>query len=255
MFKSYFSRGLTLASAFTVSLFVCISAFAAPFTIDLIEPLGFACNSAAPPSGPGSLTCPVGTTPNQIQWVEDLTPVSELELISLTPVLVVPGAGPAQISRLRHSNKVIPTAFNYSIDIVSRVQVTDNDGGAVVSTTDGANPIRIQFTETGNNPPCTNPTPNATECDDFFEFSTDGLSPVNFSAGGIDYTMIFAVLPGAGAAFDGVIPNRVYTAENATSELFITAQIVANQVPEPMGIALFGLGLLGIGLSTRARKI
>ena len=134
---------------------------------------------------------------------------------------------------------------------MNTLEVKDENGGAIVLTNTGT--IKIKFTETDNTGPCVNPTPAGTICDDFFDFNVGGLAPLAFSSGGLNYQLIFGLETGMGTFFDGIRDDRIYTAEDATSMLFVTARIV--QVPEPMTLALLGLGLLGIGFTTRQRKM
>ncbi len=254
MFKTISTSGLAILGALTASLVLPMAASAAPFTLDNIEPKGFDCASASPPSAPpGGLSC-LPATPDHIEWVEGLNPVSSLDLVSLTTINGINAGDPAvRINKLTHTNIIIPRAFNYSIDIVNTIQVTDENGLAIVLT--DSNAVSIAFTETPNiGPPCANPNPAATICDDFFDFDAGDLAPVLFSSGGIDYQLIFGLEAGDGTIVDG---NRVYTAEGQISELFVTARIVAVDVPvpEPVTLALLGLGLLGIGFTTRQRKM
>ena len=252
MFRTISTSGLAILGALTASLVLPMAASAAPFTLDNIEPKGFDCASASA-TGPGALDCAAGT-PNHIEWVQGSAPVSSLDLLSLTTISGMNAGDPAvRINKLTHTNVIIPRAFNYSIDIVNTLQVTDENGGAIVLTDTGS--INIKFTETPNiGPPCANPNPAATICDDFFDFDVGGLAPVLFSSGGLNYQLIFGLQAGTGTIVDG---NRVYTAEGQSSELFVTARIVAVDVPvpEPMTLALLGLGLLGIGFITRQRKM
>ena len=253
MFKSISTSGLAILGAFTASLVLPMAASAAPFTLDNIEPKGFVCASASPAAGPGSLSC-LPDTPNHIEWVEGTSPRSSLDLLSLTTISGINAGDPAvRINKLTHNNVIIPRAFNYSIDIVNTLQVTDENGLAIVLT--DSNAINIAFTETVNTEPCVNPNPATTICDDFFDFDAGGLAPVLFSSGGINYQLIFGLETGNGAFFDGIRNNRIYTAEAQSSELFVTARIVAVDVPEPMTLALLGLGLLGIGFTARQRKM
>lgn len=253
MFKTISTSGLAILGALTASLVLPMAASAAPFTLNNIEPKGFDCASASPAPGPGSLSC-LPATPDHIEWRQGDTAVSSLDLLSLTTINGVnAGDAPVRINSLTHNNFPIPRVFNYSIDIVNTLEVTDEDGNAVVLT--DTNAIKIAFTETPNRlpaGPCPNGNPAASFCDDFFDFDASGLAPLTFSSNGIDYQMIFGLEAGPGAF---VVGNRVYTAEGQSSELFVTAQIVRVQVPEPMTLALLGLGLLGIGFTTRQRKM
>ena len=247
MFKTISTSGLAILGALTASLVLPMAASAAPFTLDNIEPKGFDCASASA-TGPGALNCSAGT-PDHIEWVQGSLPVSSLDLLSLTTISGINAGDPAvRINKLTHTNKIIPVAFAYSIDILNTLQVTDEFDNAIVLVDPSA--VNISFTETLNSAPCATPAPLGSVCDDFFDFDASDLAPVLFSAGGLNYQLIFGLEAGDGTFVDG---NRVYTREDGVSELFVTARII--QVPEPMTLALLGLGLLGIGFTTRQRKM
>ena len=248
MFKTISTSGLAILGALTASLVLPMTASAAPFTLDNIEPKGFDCASASPAAGPGSLSC-LPDTPDHIEWVEGLNPVSSLDLLSLTAIINVNAGDPAvRINKLTHTNVVIRVAFKYSIDILNTLQVTDEFDNAIVLVDPST--VNISFTETLNSAPCAFPAPVGSICDDFFGYDPGDLAPVKFLVGDLHYLLIFGLEAGDGTFVDG---NRVYTAEGGTSTLFVTARII--QVPEPMTLALIGLGLLGIGFTTRQRKM
>ena len=244
MFKSYASRGLVVAGALAASMLFPISASAVPFTINSLST--FDCAGSPP-----GLTC----TPSVLTWKTPLSPVSTLTLADLTPQQIDSDGLAVRITRLRHDNVVIPEAFDYFRNIDNTVTLLKGipPGGDLLLT--DSNTVGITFTETVNATPCTFPTPAGTVCDDFFDFSPGGLDPIPFDSDGLSYLLIFGIETGTGAFFDGVLDNRIYTAESATSDLFVTARIVAVDVPEPMTLALLGLGLLGIGFTTRQRKM
>lgn len=245
MFKSYASSGLVVASALAASMLFPISASAIPFTITSTSTFG----CVTPPPG-------LGCTPKVLTWKTPDSPLSSLTITDLTPPLLINSGDPARrITQLTHDNVIIPSPFGYSRNIDNTVTLQAGFPGLGPLLVNNSNSIKIDFTETVNSKPCTFPTPAGSVCDDFFDFTPSGLAPLPFSEGGINYLLIFGLETGAGAFFDGILTNRIYTAESATSDLFVTAQIIRVDVPEPMTLALLGLGLLGIGFTTRQRKM
>ncbi len=236
---------LALAGAALFSTLLPLSAIGAPFTLALTT--SFDCASAAPPAGLGSLTCnPL--VPQHIEWVEGNLAVSELDLSDTVQNGVNVGDAPVVIGTITHTNVVIPVAFSYTIDILSSFSVTDEADLSVDNFPEQA--IGISFTESLNQAPCAPPNPEGSICDDFFSFDLSGLAPVAFiDSEGKQKVVIFGLLAGPGTT---IIGNQVFTAEDTTSSISITAQIIA--VDTPATLLLFGLGLLLLGFGIRHQQ-
>lgn len=237
---------LTVVGAMTLS----VAAHAAAFTFQ--ETAGFNCASATPAPGPGSLDCtgtiaiPPAMVDQSILWVSGGTPMSELDLTNPAGFNPVTNGTPFEISRLIHHNRVIPgTGFNFQIDILGRLELKEG----ATTVLDDTDAIHISFKETLNQSPCPAPNPLGSTCDDLFQFDVTGLAPLFFTASDGNYRVDFMLEALFGTFIDG---NTVYTREGEDSALRVLA--VVSRVPEPATLAVFGLGLLGLGFAQRRSR-
>ncbi len=236
---------LALAGAAFAATFLPTSASGAPFTLALST--SFDCASANPPAGVGSLNCNPGT-PQHLEWVQGLNPVSSLDLSDTVQNDVNVGDPPVIIGTITHTNVVIPIQFQYSIDIINSFSVTDTADLSVDNFP--AQAVKITFTESLNQAPCAPPNPEGSVCDDFFTFDVSGLAPVAFTdSEGKQKTVIFGLLAGPGTT---IIGDQVFTEEGGVSSISFTAQIVA--IDTPATLLLVGMGLLLIGFVVRRQQ-
>jgi len=144
-------------------------------------------------------------------------------------------------------NNVQGATFSWDIDLINELFI----GGV----SQGSNIVEINFKETFNSSgPCANLSPSGNFCDDIYELQ----DPENMIEIASDPGLWLHVYLEAGS---GVTCNTVgtdvtcYTPEISpgTSMVHVKAELVRVAVPEPSLLALFGLGLFGLGAS-RLRK-
>lgn len=163
----------------------------------------------------------------------------------------------------------------WSVDAVANLHINDNVGNNLYS--DLNNVTSIEFWETYNDGVgCASPSPLGTDCDDIFRVTALDFAPIQFQQDGYEYTVSFTILPGestnngapagqtlicsAEAPCEGVdVPDGeiwVFTPEYnpGTSTVYVAMSYTVRAVPEPSVVALFALGMLGLGFAARRRK-
>lgn len=147
--------------------------------------------------------------------------------------------------------------FNTSIDARS-FSLTSVRVDAILRITDSAPPFAdanattVFFDEidnVANVADCSPPSPSGVPCDDLFTFISD-FGDIKFWHNGQEYILSFGLRAGDGVFIDEF--GRVFTRENSTNELWVTASL---RVPAPATLMLLGLGLLGVAAqSLRSRR-
>lgn len=164
------------------------------------------------------------------------------------------------ISTVYHQNRTInASAATLLASILQSTLTFDHDPEGNFGS--DSNAVSIGFNETFNavdTGVCPAGAPNGTVCDDLFTFNLGSFAPISFLFGGHTYEVQFQLgnFNNSSSNYDvnadPSCPNgtcTIWTGENVTSSLDVQAQI--RQLPEPATLALFGIGLLGLGFAKR----
>lgn len=170
-----------------------------------------------------------------------------------------------------HDNNVITAAsselstFMISTQIDLTGTAEQNPPGGTLPAGQIVGPITFNsfFTETANTEPCLGTSISV--CDDIFVLSNAGElgaigSGQSFIIDDYEYT-VFLDVTGLGTLTDdecaeaGADPGCVgFTTEEDTNNVFTSSvRIEASQIPAPAVLALFGIGLMGLGFAARRR--
>lgn len=141
---------------------------------------------------------------------------------------------PVLMSTLTHFNNIIRSGTSSLTGVMLRSQL---ELAGLFDSTD----IGVSFTETPNVTQCATPTPNGSNCDDFFTFGAV-LPSFTFVIGNHKYRLDVFLVPGDGVQ---IVDGVVYTRENGTSQFFTYGRLV--EIAEPGTLAMLGLGLLLAG--------
>ncbi len=185
------------------------------------------------------------------------------EGIVTTGAAVVGGSdwgGWETITTIYHQNRTISSSADTLLAAIIQSTLTIDHSPEGDLSSD-SNPIGITFTETLNSGPaasCPGGNPaGGPACNDFFKFAQTGFAPISFMFGGHKYEMEFQFGNFVDSFTDfPACPGgtcTVFTAEGVTSSADVQTRIREVDVPEPATLALFGLGLLGLGFSQRRK--
>lgn len=262
----------TLVSAIAVSSMMSFAALATPLEIQFVTDSGFLADGQTvngfTPSTRNNLagtttTCDAGVTDvdnncgltfsdasglndayRTLDWgIPRSNGQSGLDIVSYNGTLVADGAW-VHTGEITHRNRTI-AAGSWSLKSINLLSVFNivNPFNAMAGAV-----IDVNFTETPNRTNLANCPYQQTliGCDDYFTIAGLPL-PINFFFDDTWYQIQFRLIPGAGFFLPS--ENLLVTGENTDNTLFIQARLV--DIPEPLTIAILGLGLIGVGFSTR----
>ena len=263
----------TLVSAIAVSSMFSFSALAVPLEIDFVTDSGFLADGVVSQTrsrdnfgNEDFHDCDAGTTDatnncglefsnvsglagayTTLDWgvPYNASGQSGLDIDSYNGTLVA-GGGWVDTGMITHRNRLIAQGSK-SLSAVGLRSVFNIDSPFPGSA--GAT-FNIQFMETPNTSGnCSLYQVTATACDDFFTIS--GIpTPITFPFGSSVYQIQFRLTAGNGIFLSS--ENLLVTAEDSDNTLYIQARLV--DIPEPLSLAILGLGLIGVGFSSRKRN-
>lgn len=213
---------------------------------------------------------------SELSWGsdDDRSSISITPLITEPPVLVTNG-GPVDGGTFTHVNQPIPddSAMLQSFNLNSTLSLSAAAPDSMAGQGPGDLPVVFSsfFTETLNNGSC---VPESTSnCDDIFSLGNPDFGFLNeegnfvfaapsFTIDDFSYT-VFLEIVGLGALSDAACGVAgadsgcigFLTMENATNTFQSNFRIESSavSVPEPGTLALFGLGLVGLGIASRRK--
>lgn len=161
------------------------------------------------------------------------------------------------ISTVYHQNRAITAGTGMLVAAVARsILSLDHEPEGIFGS--DTNSVNIGFNETLNALPCLAGAPNGSICDDLFTFNLDSFAPIGFQIGGHAYEVQFQLgnfidsQSNYDVTANPACPGNtctIWTAEDVTSSMDVQARI--RELPEPATLALFGIGLLGLGFAKR----
>ena len=248
----------TFQKALAIGVFAAFSGYAAAAPIFTFTEYGGFTDDVAIAEYSNQVTVPAGAIPaagpiySKMSWNQGATKQSSLSLNTFQGALAADTW--TTISTLTHDNVLITGTANWGgpQDIWGRLIITDNDGVAAKKL-DSDEAITVSLVETPNVAPCASPNPVNTTCDDYFAFTSIGLSDILFTANdGSEWMASFRLWDLVNAV---QIDDTIYTGEARASSLSVQVLLTqVSSVPEPATLGIFGLGLLGLGLAKRRKQ-
>ncbi len=193
---------------------------------------------------------------NKISWGTNLgNGQSSLAVNDNVSGTLITNGGSVAGASVTHNNVVIGITNNVALDTVDLVVDINLAPAGNALAPFGMVTFNIDFFESPNSGTC--PSGSTSVCDDVFLLLNPADLSQSFAPGdGFIYTLTLA-LDTSGLSFFEVLGNgtlRFLTEEGNSNTLFTNLSITAMEIPAPAMLALFGLGLIGVGALQR-RKV